>query len=221
MTSSSLALVAIASVAALAWLLRRNSASTTSDATAFSPPPDPERSGDPPGEPDGDDEELALTSDGRVFMPDGRSIRLVPLADAARVEAHREDIEAGMIARGALDRGDLLRAKMGAALDAGDFTAARARRGAAGVVPWRVETLGRDGEYGVFEFETQDGARAALAMIERLGIVRRPRDEEGRPIPPSVEDFEEGRRRYEESLRALMLDPEGGLGPPGDYSDRR
>ena len=91
------------------------------------------------------------------------------------------------------------------------------------MVPWRVETLGRDGEYGAFDFETEDGARAALLLLERFRIVRRPLDDEGNPIPASPEDFEEARRRYEDSWRALSLesDLEGGAGGSGIVSDRR
>ena len=52
-------------------------------------------------------------------------------------------------------------------------------------------------------------------------IVRRPLDENERPIPASPEDFEEARRRYDESWRALAMEQEPGEEPGPPYSDRR
>jgi len=112
-------------------------------------------------------------------------------------------------------------AKPGMILNAGDFTAARIRRDA-GASLWRLETLGRDGDFGFFPFETDPGARIALAMLQKLGIVRVELDEDLQPIPPSPEDFEEARRRYDETERALALENDPGEGlSPGTYSDRR
>ena len=221
MRSSTLAIALVLLIAVGAWLLRRNASETA----LTQAPRDPKQ--DEPPEPeafeDDDDLELAVTSEGVVFVPDSHAVRLLPLGGPSGIGAYREDIEAGTIAIGPGERLSLGGQKPGSALNVGDFTAARLKRGAAGVVPWRIETLGRDGEFGAFEFETEDGARAALALLERFGIVRRPLDEDGRSIPASPEDFEEARRRYEESARVASLesDLEEGAGGSGIVSDRR
>ena len=64
---------------------------------------------------------------------------------------------------------------------------------------------GRDGEYATFEFETREGADAAQKLFERLRVVRLGRDEDGRPMPPSPEQFAEARRVYQETEAALDL----------------
>jgi len=216
-----LAVAFVMLIAAVAWLLRRGAGG---DRTRMPVPPALDADVPPESDRESDgDLELAITSEGVVFVPDSHGVRLLALAGPSGVDAYREDIEAGMIALGAQERLSLAGQRPGSALNAGDFTAARLKRGAAGVVPWRVETLGRDGEYGAFDFETEDGARAALLLLERFRIVRRPLDDEGNPIPASPEDFEEARRRYEDSWRALSLesDLEGGAGGSGIVSDRR
>ncbi len=203
----------VALVAVVAMVLRGSSASPS-----LAPPRDPDELEDESEPAEEKEEELAITSDGAVFIPDGYAVRVIPTTP---LEVPSEDVEAGLMAMSASERAALMRSKPGSPLSAGDFTAARIRRGAAGVVPWLLETLGRDGEYIPFPFETEDGARAALALLEARRIVRRPRDEDDRPIPASPEDFEEGRRRYDETWRALALERERGedTGPP--YSDRR
>lgn len=212
----------VLAVALAAWWLR----SQSSEVVVMPPRtlPEPE---DPEVEEEndaGDDqEELAITSEGDVLIPDGRSVRVMPLGDPEEIVAHHEDIESGLMALSREEWLTLLarRGKPGQALQAGDLTAARIGRGAAGVVPWRLETLGRDGEYILFPFETEDGARAALALLDRYQVVRRPLDDDGRPIPASPEDFEEARRRYDETVRALAIEPEPGEEPGPPYSDRR
>lgn len=211
----------VLAVALVGWWLRRQSGETV--AMPPGPPPpqdDPEEAAD---DDRGEEEELAVTSEGDVLIPDGHSVRVMPLGDPEEMGAHQEDIESGLLS---LSREDWLallarRGKPGQALQAGDLTAARIGRGAAGVVPWRLETLGRDGEYILFPFETEDGARAALALLERYKVVRRPLDDDGRPIPASPEDFEEARRRYDETVRELAIEPEPGQEPGPPYSDRR
>jgi hypothetical protein len=226
------ALLAVAGVALIAWVMRRMAAG--GDDQIRMPSPEAEGEGGPSRawveeeEEGGGSELLAVTSDGRVFVPDGAAVRLIPIGDPARSEEIREDIEAGMMAAGSAERAQLQQmrsataGKPGWALDAGDFTAARIRRGAAGVVPWRLETLGRDGDYGFFPFEAEDGARAAIDLLEHRGIVQRPLDDDGRPIPASPEDFEEARRRYDETERALALeqDPDEPA-PDAGWSNRR
>jgi len=216
------AIALVAAVAAIAWFLRRTSVEgAAGDGLASSGAPSQDSS-ETEEEEEGPIEELAITSDGVIFIPDGYAVRVIPL-DPHEVETHQEDIEAGVFALSPRERLQLAaqRGKPGQALSVGDFTAGRIRRGAADVVPWLLETLGRDGEYLPFMFETEDGARAALALLEGRKIVRRPLDEDGRPIPPSPEDFEEARRRYDESLQALAMEREPGDEPGPPYSDRR
>src|SRR5262249_15073763 len=193
------------------WVMRGGWVEPAASDRTREPETEDDDSSEPEAEEDGPIEELAITSDGVVFIPDGYAVRVVPL-DPREVEAHHEDIEAGVFALSPQERLYLAsqRAKPGQALSVGDFTAARIKRGAADIVPWLLETLGRDGEYMPFMFETEDGARAALALLEGRKIVRRPLDEEGRPIPPSPEDFEEARRRYDDSWQALAMEREPG-----------
>ena len=206
-------------VASIAWLLRRGSVESLPDVA----PPESGSPSDPEdAEDEGPVEELAITSDGVVFIPDGYAVRVIPL-DPGEVATHQEDIEAGVFALTPQERLYLAsrQGKPGQALSASDFTAARIKRGAVDVMPWLLEMLGRDGEYIPFPFETEDGARAALALLEARRIVRRPLDEDDRPIPPSPEDFEEARRRYDETWRELALEREPGDEPGPPYSDRR
>jgi hypothetical protein len=83
------------------------------------------------------------------------------------------------------------------ALGPGDFLAARVRRGAPGVDPWRLEVLRRDRDFCAWSFETEEGARSALDLVERR-IVRPPRDEHGDPVEIGAADFEAARREQEE-----------------------
>lgn len=216
------AIALVALVGVVAWWLRRN-ASSAGVPRPGAPSSAPDAGDDVLDDLEGPVEELAITSEGDVFIPDGTHVRLMPL-HPDEIAAHQDDLEAGLFALSREEKLQLIarRGKPGQALAPGDLTAARVQRGAAGVVPWCLETLGRDGEYIPFAFETEDGARAALDLIERYHIVRRPLDDDGRPIPASLEDWEEGRRRYDESWRALAMDSEPGEGlEPGSYSDRR
>jgi len=192
------ALVAVAAVALLGLLLRWTSGGTGERATAPTPPEPGDDSPDNDEEPD-DGEVVGVTSDGWRFVPDGGLVRLVRPADPEG-------------AWGGDDDGSP-RVRIGETLSPGDFTGARVKRGAENT--WRVETLGRDGEYQPFTFETAEAARAALEMLERRDIVRVPRDEDGLPLPPSAEAFDEARRRHEETERELAMpgDEEPGDGP--------
>jgi len=192
------ALVAAAAVALLGLLLRRMAGGARDDTTG---PPLLEPGDDSPDydeEPD-DGEVIGVTSDGWQFVPDGRLVRLVRPADA-------EGAWSG-------DDGGSPRVRIGETLSPGDFTGARVKRGAENT--WRVEALGRDGEFQPFTFESAEAANAALEMLERRDIVRLARDEEGRPLPPSAEAFDEARRRHEETERELAMpgDEEPGDGP--------
>jgi hypothetical protein len=188
-SSLTTALIAVAGVGVLAVLLRRLSGRGSETIVA---PPSPDAVLDEiqaEVEPDGFESEdpVAVTSDGQQFVPMGQQVQLLPPEDP---EA------AGDAPEGVHPHG-------GERLNAGDFTGARVRRGSGGFGPWRLEALGPEGEYLPFPFETEDAARSALAMLESRGIVRAPRDEDGTPLPPSPEEFEEARRRHEETENQL------------------
>ncbi len=144
-----------------------------------------------------DDEVVAVTTDGFAIVPDAHAVRYMPPDEAG------EAWKAGSAARNA--RG-------GRALDmswhAGDFTGARIVRGDADEGPWRLEAMGRDGEYAAFVFETREGADAALKAFESRGVIRLGRDEDGKAMPPSAEQFAEARRVYLETEAALDADEE-------------
>jgi len=143
------------------------------------------------------DEVVAVTSDGYAFLPDVHAVRLLP------PDEEGEGWKAGESARAAR-----VNAAISASWHAGDFTGARVVRGG-GEEPWRLEALGRDGEFTLFVFETKEAAEAALRLFEKRDVIRLGTDDDGNPLPPSAEQFAEARRVYEETEQALaMEDPE-------------
>lgn len=151
--------------------------------------------------PDDDDEwdareVVAVTSDGCALLPDRHAVRMLPPADEGE---EWKAGEAAHVARGA--------AALARSWNAGDFTGARVVRGG-GEEPWRLEALGRDGEYTEFGFETRDAADAALELFASRGVIRLGTNEDGDPMPPSPEQFAEARRIYEETEQALAMEPE-------------
>ena len=239
MPSPWLALGLIAVVAVLSLLLRRPWGAKDEISGRLPPPRDPVDFDDEDSEIDEDDEDdeddasdpkerIPVTVEGIALVRTGAQIALISIVQSEEMpEWVRGGIEDssvpyqfynqiyGMAAHGWHG------AKPGMILNAGDFTAARVRRDS-GAGSWRLETLGRDGDFGFFPFETESGARIALAMLQRLGIVQVHLDDDLNPIPPTPEDFEEARRRYDETERALALESDPGEGlAPGDYSDRR
>ena len=193
------ALLAIVAVAVVALLMR-----SAHSRDAVIPPASPSAGGDEaenPRDEDADETDqdetaaAAVTSDGIAFIGEAHGVRLVPLGEG-------------------VPQPSAMAPTIGERLGAGDFTAARLARGAPGVDPWRLELLGRDGEFMLFAFETEEAAACALALLESRGVLRRVLDDDGRPVPPSREEFEEARRRHEETERelAMMLDED----PPKD-----
>lgn len=161
------------------------------DAVSEGAAPEPEVLEPEPDDTWAEDEVVAVTSDGHAFVPDRHAVRLVP------PDEEGEAWKAGEHAHGR--RGA---AGIAASWHAGDFTGARVARGG-GEDPWRLEALGRDGEYLLFVFETRDGAEAALKLFESRGVIRVGQDEDGNPAPPSAEQFAEARRIFEETEREL------------------
>ena len=98
-------------------------------------------------------------------------------------------------------------------LSAGDLIGARVVPGTPGEAPWCLEALGRDREFSAWSFETEDAARAAQEMLERL-VVKVPVGPDGEPEPVKDEEIEEARRIAEQTLRELATSPE--TEPPGE-----
>ena len=128
----------------------------------------------------------AITSDGWTFVPVRSGIDLVPPPNSDLPQPRSR-------------------------LDAGDAVGARVRRGAPDFDPWRLEMVGRDGNYDAWFFETEEAARAALDLLQRR-IVRVPLDEDGEPQPVRDLDFDEARRRDEETEHALEGEDEPEIG---------
>ena len=187
-------LLAVAAVALIALALRRASGGAETVPGTTTPPPPPPI----PGFDDEDDDTLetedaaAVTVDGIAFIGEEHGVSLVPTPDPlAPAPASRPIVPMEF-------------------LRAGDFSAARVVRGAPGVDPWRLELLGPEGEYVSFGFDIEEGARAALDLLETRAVMRYVEDEGGRPLLPSTEQFEEARRRRDETERLLALgDMEG------------
>ena len=181
-----IAVLAVAAVAVLGLLLRRSSMSS---ATRTMPPPPTDSEIDPDVHETEDEghaaETLAVTSDGWSFMPvgDRDRVRLVPPAVPPGMEPIQPRPSPEQLARG-------------------DLIAARVKRGAPDHDPWRLEGLGRDHEFRAWRFETEEAARAALALVDRC-IVRAPRDDDGAEVRVSDDDFAEARQREEEIEREL------------------
>lgn len=213
MDSSTLVAVGAIAAVVVVGLLLRGGSSKGADGSP-SPPSEPARSERERGdddeafeeaEPDSGeeadddawdpDEVVAVTSDGYAFLPDVHAVRLLPPQEEG------EAWKAGESARAA--RVD---AAVAASWHSGDFTGARVVRGG-GEDPWRLEALGRDGEFTLFSFETKDAADAALRLLEKRDVIRLGTDEDGNPMPPSAEQFAEARRIYEETEQALAMEP--------------
>lgn len=146
---------------------------------------------------DDDGHVIAVTTEGEAFLVYDRAVRLLPPED---------DGEAWKVGAGIASAN--LRGALGMATSwhAGEFTGARVVRGGADEGAWRLETLGRDGEYVWFPFETREGAEAARQSFERVGVVRLGTDESGRSMPPSAEQWEAARASYLDTMAALDAD---------------
>lgn len=141
-------------------------------------------------------EVIAITSDNFAIVPDKHAVRIVPPDESG--EAWKPGAGHGRGQR-ALDN----------SLHAGEYSGARIVRGDADEAPWRLEALGRDGEYTAYLFETREAADAALALFVSRRVVSVGEDEDGVPIPASSEQFEEARRVFLETEAALTEeDPE-------------
>jgi hypothetical protein len=235
LSSTVVAVLAIVAVAALALLLRRGAGSDAANAPRpDTGPPVPTRDDDPgDDELDEGDEEgesvpseapVPITSAGVAVVPFGKDVRLVTLhAPEEDSEWLESSIAAGSVSSVRVQEQIGVARRMGTGVETlhpADFTGARVRRDAEG--GWRLETLGREGEFGYMLFETEAAARTSLEMFEHAGVIRRPLDDDGQTVPASAEDFEEARRRFEETERELAIGNEEDEPPPAnDWSSRR
>ena len=190
------AIVAVAGVALLGLFMRRSTGASGPGANTTSPEPEEHGDEDPADESAGT---VAVTSDGWSFVPlgDRGRVRLIPPTSPREMEPAGAPAAPEQLVRG-------------------DLIAARVRRGAPDHDPWRLEALGRDHEYRAWRFETEEAARAALALVSP-GIVVAPRDDEGSEIVPGDDEYMEARRREEEIEAELAgmsdaMEPEEGAG---------
>jgi hypothetical protein len=205
MTMPTTALLVVAGVALAAWLLRslsggggidRQALSGRAGGTGPAVPPTDESLPDPDDEEDEDvsDEVAAITSDGWMFLPFEKGVELL-------VPATPEQLAEEQATRA------VARSRVAGMLSTGDLTAARVVRGAPDADPWRLEALGRDREYLSWSFETEEGARTALGMLERV-VVRAPADADGEPLAAGAAEFAEARRVHEQTEQELAMMPE-------------
>jgi hypothetical protein len=215
-------LVAVAAVVIVALVMRAMGGGERGEGSVRALPPDPASPGarpEPPDEDaddtddaddaddDGTDDRLvvAVTSDGRAFVPDHHVVRVLSTPEEG------EEWKVGARLKAALET-----VAMGSGWSPGDLRGARVVRGDFDEGPWLLETLGRDGEYITYVFETSEAANAAKGLLERLDVVVLGEDEDGRPMPPSAEQFAEARRIYLETAAQLELpDEESGAPQEG------
>ena len=195
-------LLVVGGVALFATLLRRFSGGGGVDRQMLSgQPSEPGHVAPPASAPDPEDMETdesdevaAITSDGWMFLPFEKGVELlIP----ATPEQMAEELATQAVSRG----------RVAGMLSTGDLTAARIVRGAPGVDPWRLEALGRDREYLSWSFETDEAARTALDLLERV-VVRAPANADGEPRAAGAAEFEEARRVHEQTEQELAMMPD-------------
>ena len=202
-----LVVAGIAALLRLEWRAGRRRAAFAAwplEPAAASPALD--RSGDDLEDPD---DLMAIEADGHVWLPDRHAVHRFSLfgPDALFEDEPR-------VVPGSLSRREFFQRRpelnggrapwMPSTLGSGDYTGARVVRGEPGVDPWRLEALGPDGEYVAYAFESFDDAHAALRLMESRGVVKRPHEPDGTPIPVSYGDFEEARIRWERTIEQLL-----------------
>jgi hypothetical protein len=156
----------------------------------------------------------AVTADGWTFLETGDAVRLLPpvgnadpvrpiLSGASDLPDHfRVLLQVGDVA--ALRRGrDRL---PGEILRRGDLRIARIAAG--GQEGWRLEALGRDGEYEAWGFDDEDEASQALALIEELVLV-----------PHGMAVAEDMDRSFETARRRAMMTEAEMFGFPAPDDD--
>jgi len=227
--SMTMAILAVAAVALLGVLMRR--AGNGSGGVVTPPIPVPEAEEDADDSPgDASTAQVPISSEGVAFVSRTHGVLLLPLVggDEAADWLDRA-LQSNYVPFSVLNQlyfsgagGGVQPSRPGNPLGAADLTGVRVVRGAAGADPWRLETLGRDGDFGFHPFTSREAAEAALQLLVSRQVVRRPDDDQD-PNPASPEDFEEARRRYEQTASDLAIDPDSEEPPrEGQWvSDRR
>jgi hypothetical protein len=203
-------MLVVVGVALAAWLLRRFSGDGGIDREMLSGRAgEPGRVGAPAAAPEDEVEHevedevedaggpgqiAAITSDGLMFIPFEQGVQLL-------VPASREELAQELVTQ-AVSRG-----RVAGMLSCGDLGAARVVRGAPGVDPWRLEALGRDREYLAWSFETEEAARAALELLERI-VVRAPMGADGEPLAAAAAEFAQARQIHDETEQELAMMPD-------------
>lgn len=146
---------------------------------------------DDPFEEDLPEGSLAITLDGYAFMPGRDSVHVIPpgrepeAMPAPTLGVSQDQVTHAAKSEGLFNPhtgGRLSSCSARETLGAGDLAGARVVPGDAGEAPWVLEALGRDGDYKAWAFDSEDAAREALGILER--IVRAPLDDDGEPAPP-------------------------------------
>src|SRR6185503_10933861 len=155
------------------------------------------------------DDLMAIEADGHVWLSDRHAVHRFSLFGPDAIFADEPRVVPGSLSRREFfqRRPELNGGRapwMPSTLGHGDYTGARVVPGEVGVDPWRLEALGPDGEYVSYVFDSPEDARAALRLLETCGVVRRPQEPDGTPIPVSFGDFEEARLRWERKLDQLV-----------------
>jgi len=206
MPPAAIVLGLLALVAIVAWLFGRGrSVESTPEVRTNLGPLDPSLGLDLEDDDDDDDDEdspelMAVTSDGWSFVPEGNEVYLVPPRhpDAPWTRPGEEGANDGPGGRRPVFNGELLRP--------GELIGARVIRGAPDTDPWRLEALGRDGDYRFWAFETEEAAQAALAIFEKR-IVKAPIGDDGDPVTIGSADFLLARQTYEITENELAVTP--------------
>ncbi len=162
-------------------------------------PPDPSDFDDDADDADEDDHAAAMTSDGWSFVPMGYGVRLVEHARTAGAAEDRGGLKGMFGGEGGEAQAHGARFDR---LDTGDLIGARVVRGAPDHDPWRLEALGRDRDYRAWRFETEEAARAALALVEAR-VVRPALDADDEPVVIGPADFDAAYAEHEEIEREL------------------
>jgi hypothetical protein len=198
------AVIVLAVVAGLALLMRRGGDETV--AASPEPADGTEREATLALDDDDSDDEspelVAVTSDGWSFVPEGADVYLVPPSQPDEPWKRPNDEGEYRDGPGAGRRVPFT----GEQLRPGELIGARVIRGAPDSDPWRLEAIGRDGDYRFWAFETEEAARAALAILDPR-IVRAPMGDDGDPVPIGSTDFLLARQTYEITESEMAVRP--------------
>jgi hypothetical protein len=147
------------------------------------------------GDDEDDDEDaapgfIAVSSDDLAFVPRRHAVLVTP-AHEVRKELERQRRRAAgetELPPPAFPENPHGEQRANILLQQGDLIATRVLRGAPDIDPWRLETLGRDRDLSEWAFETEEAARAAQEMLERV-VVRPTFDDDGELLHVGDEDF--------------------------------